>query len=559
MPFGPVRYERLCKTHPRLSLPRIKILKALYRGGRALLDDDSVMNVVFPQYTYEGPNVYGERKARAYYENMMALVVNQISAGLAQDPIRWQTITDGTEEKDPYAEGYWAEILEDATAISDDQSSCRGLDQVIRDQVVEALVCGWSWLQADLPYGDQIQFSSLAEQTAAGGLRAYLVPWPTECVLDWEEKAGRLLWVRTYRCELPADDPTRDRDVTRHCYTIWGPEDWTEYEILVSNDRRDESVGAVIGGKTVRQQLPGAKELISPSSTGGHSFGRVPFVRMDLCSGGGSQLHVGDLIESLIRAYFNRVNGESFQWTQFNYQQLYEFLGPEMSGVDDMVSDAQKDPSRARRRRSPGTIHVRGADDKAEFVSPNMQGADVGREALQDLRDAILRVTAQMALAQDTSGAMLRRSADSKRQDSVAQEIVLGAIGKRALAATEAAVQLLAAGVNDEQPPDVAGYERFDVADPESMVSMDALLEQINIPSARFQIERKFDLAMLRLGDNVKPEHRAEIRQQLEAQITQDQFEMPTPMEQFEAAQAQEPDADDEGGESDGNDREPKP
>lgn len=505
---GSIKFKRLQATHPRLNVDRTRMLRALYRGGRVLLDDPRMMDKVFPSYTHEKPEIYLERKKRAFYENMFALVVNQISAGLAQDPIRFEENKDEEEELDEY----WSDLLDNATALSDDQSSRRTLDQVMRDAAVEALVTGWAWLQCDLPSqsSEKPPPSTLLEQQESGALRAYVIPWPTECVTDWSEQSGRLNWLKTYECIVPDEDPSKERDTKIHTYVIWERETWTRYEIVQNKERPN---------------LPGPEDLIEPVlADQSHSFARVPWTRLDLTSQTGAHLHVGDVIESLCRNYFNRQCGESFQWSQFYYQQLYEFLGPETPGIDNTISEAQTDSNRPRRPRAPGVVHVRGADDRAEFVGPDMAGAEVGRSALQDLRDAILRITAQMALAQDTSGAMLRRSADSKRQDSVAQEIVLGAIGKRLMTASNSVAQLLATGRGDAEPPSMVGYERFNVTDAEQLIAQDFQLEAMNIPSATFQVERKFQLACTRLGDNASQETRDKIREELEEAITQDQL-----------------------------------
>lgn len=575
--------RRLKQCHPRLNLERVKTLQALYRGGQHLLGNEAILTRIFPKYTYELMTVYKDRCARAFYENIFALVINQISAGLAQDPCRilpeTETVTkssdeeaklllagaeaelselegdefepdleeedDDDEEVDPEetldeneedaepeedeapvqedvikekeVDPYWEELMENATALSDDGSNYKTFDQVIRDCAVEALVTGWAWLQADLPREDEEAPppTSFAEQEEAGGLRAYLIPWSTDAVTDWEERNGRLLWVRTYTCEIPAEDPTMPRDTKIHCWTIWTRDAWTKYQI-------EERKG---------QTLPSDETVIPIATQGKHTFGRVPWTRLDVSNYGGAHLHIGDIIESLCRNYFNRTNGESFQWTQYYYQQLYEFLGPEVAGIDTVVSDAQTDSNRAKRRRAPGEVHVRGADDRAEFIGPDMGGAEVGRNALQDLRDAILRVVAQMALAQDTSGAMLRRSADSKRQDSVAQEIVLGAIGKRLVTMANHVAILLATGRGDpEAPPKMVGYEHFNVSDTASIIDMDVLLEGVDIPSATFQIERKYDLAIQRLGDNASAEVKSKIKEELCEAITQDQLTAPPPL-----------------------------
>ena len=527
--LGPIKLKTLKQVNPRFDLAKLRKLHALYKGGCHLLEDASVMNTVFPKYSHEQDATYAERKRRAFYENVFASVINQQSAGLAQDPVRYQH-EDGEEPLD----GYWTELLKSALSP---KLPIRSFDQVLRDWMVEALVCEFSWIQADLPDADDEEPpTSLAEQEEIGGLRAYLCQWSTESVLDWEyDDDGVLLWVKTCkgtRKALRADQP---RDTLVTCWTIWDAEGWTTYEVETSPTK----------------QVPNDEADISPKDTGTHSFGRVPWVMLDVCGRQGRpSLHIGDMLESLCRAHFNLANGEMFTLTQCNFQQLYEFLGPEVAGVDTPISDNQNDPHRANRTaRAPGAVHVRGKDDRAEFVAPQMGGAAAAKQAVDDLRDAIYRVTQQMALSQDTSGAMLKRSADSKKQDAVAQEIVLGAIGKLLLSAAREVVELLCAGRQDESdPPELLGYESFDVDDVGQLVDESAVIEQITIPSATFQREHKYRLACGILGDATSEEVRLAIREELEQAITQDQIMLkpPNPFDDEEDPdQDEEPDPDD--------------
>lgn len=506
--IGPMKLARLKKTNPRLNIARIRMLKALLRGGHHLLEDKDVMNAVFPKYTYETDATYQERCRRAYYENVFGLLMNQISAGLAQDPVSY--VLEIGEDPDEY----WAELLKDAGPPSEDGSGKKTLDQILRDVCIEALTCGWAWVQTELPEqladDDPEKPTSLLEQEEAGGLRAYLLPWCTDQVTDWEEKKGKLLWLRTYQCEQIAEDPSASRDDKKHVWTIWTPTEWIRYEYLQKKNEPPKT----------------DEEVLSPAKRGPHSFKRVPFSRLDFCSPGGAQLWVGDQIESICRQYFNRQNGEAFQWTQYNYQQLYEFLAPEVAGIDTPISEAQMDPARAQRRRAPGMVHVRGSDDKAQFIGPNMQGADVGAKATVEMRDAIFRVVQQMALAQDTSGAMLRRSAESKKVDSQGTEILLGAIGIKVVTLANNLMLLLTSGRDDsgEEPPALKGYAKFSIIDVDSIIARAVEIETANIPSATYQIEQKYQLAVAHLGPETPADTLITIREELEKAITQDQF-----------------------------------
>lgn len=504
-----IKYKRLKKTNPRVDLMSLRILKALYRGGAHLLKDEKVMESTFPKYVYENPQAYAERKSRAFYENLFALVINQMSAGLAQDPLR--VVPAATETSGATVEPYWADMMLNATAYDEDGSEQRGLDQVMRDLCVEALVCGWSWLQVELPLTHE-NIMSRADQDEAGDLNAYLCSWPTDQVTDWQEKAGKLLWVRTYECGQTAETPDASRDKKTHTWTIWYPDRWVTYVVEESTSPNEV------------KPLPNDEDLIEFKDSGKHSFGRVPWIRLDLCTPG-TYLHVGDFIESACRSYFNRSCGEAFQWTQYNFQQLYEFLAPETPGLDNDVSEAQKDPGRAKRGlRSPGAVHVRGSEDHAEFIGPDMGGASAGREALQDLRDSILRMAAQMALSQDSSGAMLRRSGESKKQDAIGQEVLLGAIGKRLLTTARQTKELIvqARGENSDDAPNVEGYARFNVSDASELIDQGVKLEQVQVPSAAYQIERKYRMAITDLGDGASDELKQQIHDQLTEAITQE-------------------------------------
>lgn len=508
MPSPSIKYKRLKQCHPRVDLMRLRVLKALYRGGAHLLKDEQIMTAIFPKYSYEKDVVYKERKNRAFYENLFGLVINQMSAGLAQDPIR---LVPQVNEPGATVTDFWQEFQKCATSIDDDLGEHKSLDQVVRDWAVEGLTCGWSWLQIELPSPDG-EATSRAEQDYAGDLNAYLCSWPTDQITDWEERDGSLLWLRTYECVQSAETPDASRDDKTHRWTIWSAEECTVYEIVESKSL------------TSPKPLPSDDDMIQPKETQQHNFGRVPWIKLDFCEAG-TYLHVGDFIESSCRSYFNRTNGEAFQWTQYNFQQLYEFLGPEQPGLDDDVSDAQKDPGRATRgKRGPGQVHVRGQDDEAKFIGPDMAGADAGRQATQDLRDSILRMVTQMALSQDTSGAMLRRSGESKAQDAQAQMILLGAIGKRLVSGVNKIIYVVS-DIRIEAPediPNVEGYASFSITDVDSAVAMAVQLEQVSIPSATFQVERKFQLATLVLGDSVKPEMAEQIHTELGEAITQE-------------------------------------
>ena len=509
---GPMQLKLLKATHPRLDLRRVAILHALYEGGQCLLGDDAILSAVMPKHAHEGADSWAERKATAYYENVFAQVVNHIVAGLAQDPAIFD---DGANDADAKLDEYWKQLMKDSTPPDDDRPA-KTFDQQMRAICGEALVTGFGWMLCDMPPPPAEPAASEAEQLERGDLDAYPVPYRADCVLDWEMSGGTFLWVRSYSCERPAADPTKPRAFTVHTWIVWERDTWTRYRVELDKDGKDPS------GKQVTDE-----DVITPEEPQPHSFGRVPWVMFDACPGDEPSVHIGEIIESQCRALFNEENGEAFLRRRVHFQQLYEFLGAEYD-LDAPKSEAQQDPGRARKgkRRGPDVVEVRGADDDAKFVAPNTNGVEMTHKAIEMLREAILRVVGQLALSQDTKGAMLRRSGDSKKQDKIAEEIALGAIGKRLLGCARQVAKLLALGRGDKagSEPAVIGYHRFDVDDVDGLVDQAAIVENISIPSATFKIEHTMRLALALLGDDIDQDVRENIRKDLEKSITQDQF-----------------------------------
>jgi hypothetical protein len=500
-----------------LDLKRVRKLRALYKGGAALLANDEVMDQVFPRYAGEGEPSYKERKARAFYENMFAQVVNKVVAALGQDPARLDPMPneDGTIAEGAEVGDYWKQLQKDATPPNDD-GEAKTLDQIARAVACEGFVTGRGWILCDMP--PAIPASTLKEQEDAGALDAYPVMYRSDQVTDWYESKGVLQWVRCYSCEVLADDPTQERNWTRHTWVIWDRDSYTTYVVELDKQNKNRS-GQAVDINTVITPVP---EL-----SGTHEFGRVPWVCFDCAADDEPQMHIGDLIESQVCNFFNQSCGDAFHRMRHMFQQLYEFLGPEYPGIGEAIASAQEDPNRARgRRRGPDVVQERGKDDRAEFVSPDMEGADIAKQAIDDAREGIMRVTGQLALSQGTTTVGLGRSADSKKQDRIDEQVVYGAAGKKLIGFLRQVIKLLALGRKDSEVPVAAGYESFDVNDVDDDVMLNTELEAVSVPSATFQIERKFRLACSVLGDNIDQNIREQIRDELTETITQDQFTM---------------------------------
>lgn len=520
MALGPIKLKDLKATHPRLDLFYVRTLRALYKGGKHLLGDDEVMQHVFPRYPGEHLDSYNERRNRAYYINEMAPVINKVSAGLAQDPVAFDDGSGptGTDPKAKPIDEYWSGLSKDATPPGGD-GSAKGLDEIVRETITEGLVAGWGWTLCDMPPPIEAEpgapAPSVLDEEAAGVTRAYPVPVKCDQVLDWSLKNDRLLWVRMYSVDQPNEDPTKGRDWTIHTWKVWTATEITTYELALDKE-----------GKGKDGKVPQDEDLIPPASEKPHSFKRVPWVMFDCAKDDEPEMHIAGLIESQCRSLFNAQCGDTFHRTRHMFQQLYEFLGTETPGPDQPISEVQENPNRASRKmttRAPDVIQLRGQDDEAKYVSPDMTGAAINRQAIQEDREAIPRVTGQLALSSDTSGAMIKRSGESKAQDKIAEMVVLGAVGKKGLAFAAAVCDMLTVGRGDDPKnrPQLKGYTNFSIEDGAEDMEWHVALSTAPFKSAKAMVESQLKSIKTRLGD-LDAETMSEIRDELEQTITQD-------------------------------------
>jgi hypothetical protein len=502
----PLPYKLLKRTHRDYDAAYWRELRVLYEGGKRLLGDEKMLCKVLHQHTGETPQHYAERCKRAYYVNVLATAIDFIVAGLNLDPIRMIPPGGPEAEADEFYEKF---AKNTAPAGADDRVP---LQELVREQVRDGLLLGrWATL-VDLP--PAMDAASLADQLAQGGLDAYAIPIAIEEVLDWHTRGGRLEWV--VRCQVQQDRTTPDDDGSTivETYTIYTADQWWRYVVRYTDPKVQRS------DKIAPPKDDDVIPLDGPA--GRHSFGRVPLILHLLPVG----LWAGNKLLSIIKEHFNKGNILAYAEVKDGLQQLYEFLGSELPGVDQPIAEKQTDPNRAASPRGPGMVQVRGADDRAEYVGPDTSGMAQMRDSVKAAREDAFRVVYQMALAEDNKGALVGRSAESKGKDHAAAGVMLGAMGEEGREHAVEIFDTVAKGRQDEPGWTAQGLERFEVSDVSEQIDQAVLLETVSIPSATYQVERKVRLAKSDLGAAATDKLMETIRDELQGAITQDQLEM---------------------------------
>lgn len=533
--------------------------RALYSGGPRLLANPEVMKRLFPAHGAENGKIYDERKARAHYYPYPGTICDHLLAGLGTDPLtltfsetdpdtgavsldaraewweRWVTdVTDEAERPADYG-------LEDED-LEDDDEGGRSLHHFVVDALREALQTRTAWVLVDLPrVDDTLEVDSkLAEERAGLVADPYLCIVPAEQVIDWQcDARGKLEWAIVMTCESLRPSPKDRRSMIRHTYVVWNRERWLKYQI----DYNPANV-------------PPLETPMAPIDGAPHAFGRVPLERLALPEG----LYAMGKLHSIAREHFNKRNAMS--WAEFKslYAVLYEFNAPEDKGGLP-IAMAQQDASRSTSQiRGQGFTQLRGHEDDARYVGPDVAPFKEARESCNDAMREMHRVMFSMALSANMDNKALQRSGESKEKDNATTAVLLDALGTICRRFVRRLLVLAGLGRGEAPPPStLSGGEQFDVVG-----TTDAIAEAVeffNGVPQKSATATKLILARLYfkiLGDGISQEQREAVLKEIEEQCSAEQLLLESGVMDGIAGNTngapgvpgEEPEPDDDGGEA---------
>jgi hypothetical protein len=509
--------------HPDYLPDLWKRYRAFYAGGRKLLEDEDLMAEVFPKHFRESKEAYEERTRRAFYIPYAGEVLDSIVAALTYKSIM---VEGHLKDQEPDKEtgkmpenddSFYAEFFENCASP---EALPMSVNQHARDQIQLALQLQTAWALVDLPEVPEVpegQERTVAEADAAGARACYVTPLDPECVINWEmDKAGRLECALVHSKESKWGGPGTSRDQVKETFTFYTETTWERWSITYK-----ESEGT-----------PKDDAEMTPEGGGDHSFGQVPVVRLTLPDG----LHAMGKIESIAREHFNKRNAVS--WSQL--KNLLPILAAKVAKTPMDPDGADGTQALLTQGYGPGKLLVLGAEDTLEYVAPDAAVYESAMADLSNLRDEMHRVLHAMAQSVDNSGAALQRSADSKSEDKEAMNTVLRALGGYVRDYLKEVYKLVQAGRADETPTEwvISGMDEFTDQSVADLVEQAMTLETVSIPSPTFQVRYKLKIAKAVLGKEYNEQIEDKIRKDLEGSITPEQFDTPSPREQFDAEQA---------------------
>jgi hypothetical protein len=477
-------YADFKETHPEYDFTYLKRLRAWYTGGKQLLQDKDLMKEVFPRHARETDDIYAERMARAQYIAYPGQILDSLVAELRSSPISLEG------EREPWYDDFYKDV-------SAPEGHSQSLNDLVAEAVREALITQTAWALVDLPSVELPEEASAAQQEEAGALDAYAMLVPAEKIINWETNAaGELEFV------MMCDESrkwgglgTRRGDIVK-VYTFYTRDEWEKWSIVWKDGQEPEDDAAMTfeGGGT-------------------HTFGRVPFSRLELPDG----LWAMNKLESIARSWFNKRN--ALDWSTYKNLFPVMYAKLERSPIDPDGEESKQ--KLLNQKGGPGHLLVIGENEELAYAQPNPGIYATCLQDLRDSRDEMHRVTFTMAQSVDNSGAALQRAASSKAQDRMATAIVLGELGSEGRRFVESLFQLVAAGRQDDnlqvRPVGLDGYSDAMVDD---LVEQTIKLEPIDIPSATFHQKNKLRVAKAILGRDATEEEITKIRLELEQNIT---------------------------------------
>jgi len=439
----------LRQTNPALDCAEVMEHRALYGGGKMVR---SMVDQFLYQGANEAPTRYAARKARAYYVNHCAALVDQMIAWLfsAQPHLHSEPT-----ERDPFWESFLGNV--DRQGLS--------LHQYQAARFREAFVTGRAWTLLELPQAGQAQ--SLADEDKSGQRRAYVVPLATEAVIDWQrDEAGALLWAIVHEEVASRLSPTASRGLPTQRWTIWEPSGWQRFEWT----------------PTKPGQVAKDDDEAQLSAEGAHSFGVTPLVELELPAG----FYVLSKIRDQLVEGFNARCAKS--WAM--YVNLYATAVHKK--VQSVVSELDGSSTNIRSARTGAGYGIEiGADEDLFYLEQSGAAFAVATEHIAELKDELYRVVHQMALSADNSAGAMGRSGESKATDNEASEIVLQALSEIEAPNRQAILSMAAAGRGESIDWDVVPVHKFSLQSAAEVLQESIAAGSAGVRSPTFEKERQ--------------------------------------------------------------------
>ena len=453
------------REHPDYIAKRAiwKTYRDLYIGGDQIKANAAHYLV---RRQREPLEVYAERLSRVYYENYAGSILDWYAATLfRREPL---VMTEGDDQE---GKRFISEFTEDC----DQRGS--SLSEFFRSLLIEALICGTSYILVDFPRVPE-QAGNRAEEEALGASRAYLIGYsPTE-VINWShDERGNYDWVvirtrRVYRESVRSDSLMRE--------TRWGYYDKQNFELY----------------RQVHSAEPGNKiKLMDSGKHGLAKQHRVPLFEMRVPDG----LWLMNKAGLLQLEHFNKSNALSWALTMGLFASPVVYTDREWNQIVGESYYIQLGP-----------------EDRFGWTEPEGKVFTIAAENLSRLQEEIYRVCYLLSQAGGRLSSRSLQSGVSKQRDFAITQEVLRTYGDIVKDTMKRVLRSIVTAREDRIAVGVSGLEEFDIGDFGAELADAERLLNLGVPSRTLRTQIFKKLAFKYLCD-VRQDVKDRIAQEIEA------------------------------------------
>ena len=437
-------YQHIEQEHPEyVKSERVwKRYRDLYAGGERFRE--RAQEYLIRRHK-EPADVYGERLSRVFYENYVGSIIDWYAATLMRRSPAIQY--DGTNES---AKGFFNDFSENC----DLRHST--LPQFFKHALIEALVCGKSYVAVDFPRTGEVPLTR-AQEESSGRARAYLVSFSADELINWSyDDFGDLEWV-IFRSTVTRQDSIKTFG--------WKTEtQWLYYDRRVFQRFTKKEGGGI--------------ELVQEGPHGFASIGKVPVFELRVSDG----LWLTNKAALLQLEHFNKSNALGWALTMGLFATPIIYSEKEFNQIAGESYYIQL-----------------GKDDKFGWAEPTGNVYQIAAENLNRLKDEIYRVSYLMMQAGDGSSG--RVSGLSKQWDFSVTEEILRAYGDLVKTTMRHVLQSIADVRQDDLTIGVSGLDEFDISDFSTNIDDAQKLLGLGIQSETLRQEVQKRVALKYLSD----------------------------------------------------------
>jgi len=427
-----VKYKQLNQKHDCWNGDLLEKYDALYQGGHVFRN---LANRFLNKNALEPSEVYQARIRESTYEPFINSIVNQFASQLFSSPF---IVRSNSEELDIF----YSEFKEKCNDNGDD------LLTFTRAVFINSLIKGCAWVLTELPNDGEPLPEDLATYNDKGLGIVKISTVEAEDVFDWEvDDRNNLIWVITHKVDKKRYSPYDTRNTVTETWKIYDQADVETFQISYEANKK-----------------PNNDTPIPTLGKISHRFPKVPFVCLKIPAG---LWLVNRLADAQIE-HFRMNNALGWSMRRACYP----------TAVYKSNSDAIK------LNTSNDNFGIKiGESESFDWISPPVDSFTEIAKRVDQFKNDLHSLAMQMSLSVANGSGAIKRSGESKKQDSKSTEIILYAYADVVKAFIEELYELISDARGDQDIKfSIEGMNEFTSEDSKETLETLQAIKDLNIP-----------------------------------------------------------------------------